>query len=544
MFSSINLQGCLSIAEMVHSEEESVGQVCHTPWLETFHDGLSYGESPPKSMPLLLSEFTENKDEFEDIDSFKKNSLALEDSWKLPVDNEKDWESHPEYPMGLWVGWFIPKNIHSISKYGHRYSRYGGPLCVDTFTAPPINNAIIQKAFKVVYRLGSDFTLELYALYSPNADGLCKAKLVPGGAANVFFFKEWRDDTVCGRYNRIATWMNKAEAGARKASLARRTALEPSSWYSRNLTGSDKHDDIGSRKEESAPIVGLLPPSTLHQAPEKSRGELVRQDSYSSSDGWLPDESDMNNDSSDSEPPTAIRHYRKKSNSTRDYSTPNTRYSRRHSYESVQGYSHSHSKTSPALPRRLTRSQRVHRESRGSPQSRHASRRSPQALSWRGLDDDALSPPIRQPNLGHLQRDSSITHNSSPQKRKKTRTNPYGRSQTEPPRKQHRPGQARQTLLDRSDSLQSEITFLAKDEVVENSDDEVQFVKEVPAKRDQKKFGDTEVANRTNALSDSKSVRFVEEFISAGKLTLFARLPDAFSRCIMLETFRKHLTST
>ncbi|KXH67250.1 hypothetical protein CSAL01_11422, partial [Colletotrichum salicis] len=253
-------------------------------------------------------------------------------------------------------------------------------------------------------------------------------------------------------------------------------------------------------------------------------GELVLQDSCSSSDGWLPDESDMDNDSSDSEPPTAITHYRKKSNSTRDYSTPNTRFSRRHSYESEQGYSHSHSKPSPALPRRLTRSQRLHRESRGSPQSRHASWRSPQALSWRGLDDDALSP--------------------LPQKRKKTRTNSYERSQTEPPRKQHRPGQARQTLLDRSDSLQSEITFLAKEEVVGKSDDEVQFVKEVPAKRGRKKFGDTEVANRTNTPSNSKSVRFVLEFITAGKLTLFARLPDAFSRGIMLETFRKDLIST
>ncbi|KAL2875448.1 hypothetical protein SGCOL_009359 [Colletotrichum sp. CLE4] len=541
---------------MARSEEESVGQVCHTPWLETFHDGLRYGESPPKSMPLLLSEFTDNVDEFQDIDSFGKNWLALEDSWKLPVDNEMDWESHPEYPMGLWVGWFIPTIIDSISKYGHRYSRYGGPLCVDTFTTSPIDNAIIKKAFKVVYRLGSDFNLELYALHSPKADGLCKAKLVPGGAANVFFFTEWRDDTVCGRYNRIATWMNKAERGVRKASLARRMALEPSSWCSRNSTGSDKHDDIGSRNEESVTIVGPLPPSTLHEAPENSRGDLVLQDSYSSNDSWsaddsyssssswLPDESDVGNDSSDSEPPTAIRYYRKKSNATRNYSTPNTRSSRRHSYEFEQGYSYSHSKTSPTLPRRLTRSQRFHQESRGSPQSRQASRRSLQALSWRGLDDDALSSSIRQPNLGNLQGDPSITHNSSPQTRKKTRTSPNGRSLTEPPRKQHRPRQAFQTLLDQSESLQSEITFLVKGEVVEKSDDEVQFVKEVPAKRDRKEFGDNEVVNWTNAPSHSKSVRFVSEFITAGKLTLFARLPDAFSRGIMLETFRKHLTST
>ncbi|KAK1702940.1 uncharacterized protein BDZ83DRAFT_758966 [Colletotrichum acutatum] len=521
---------------MAPLEEQSVGQVCHTPWLETFLDGLSYGESPPQSMPLLLSEFIDNEYRFQDMDSFKKNWMDLEDSWRLPLNIEKDWESHPEYPMGLWVGWFIPAIIRPGFCYKNR-----GSLCVNSFTAPPINNATVRKAFKVVYRLDSGIDRELYALYSPDEDGLCKAKLVPGGAQNVFFFKEWRDDAVCGRYNRVATWMGKADAGAMEANLARKVAIGPSPWHSRMSNVSGKHDGVKSSKEKRILVNEPSSPPQRSQGSAEEYGSNVLS-SDSSSDLYIPEESSRDDDSADSEPPSTTRRYKMK---TGDYSTPVTRSSRRRSSESESKYSHSHSKKSPALTRTRLWSRGTRRGSAGSPQSRGASRGSPQASSLRASDDGIASPSNRQSNdLDSLRKSSVPTHNLSPQKRKKTRTSDTERSQTEPPRKQHRTRQARKTHSDQSDNLQSDIKFLVKDEKIGESDIEVQFVKEIPIKRDGKKPRDTGVANRTQPPSDNDSILFVSGFVAAGKLALVAGIPDAFPRNIMLETFRGHLTST
>ncbi|WYZ46180.1 hypothetical protein EsH8_IX_000405 [Colletotrichum jinshuiense] len=80
-----------------------------------------------------------------------------------------------------------------------------------------------------------------------------------------------------------------------------------------------------------------------------------------------------------------------------------------------------------------------------------------------------------------------------------------------------------------------------KAETVDESDDEIQFVREIPCRNGQDNTG---IGSTSHSVSVGESVAFIIDFVTAGKVTKLARLPDAFSRRATLKTFRTHLKST
>lgn len=179
---------------MASPKIDAAREICYNSWLDAFDDGLDYAGSPPRSMPLVVSHF-EGDDLMDRLENSWSVELETRDTWSLPFAHEKDVLGHPDHPCGLWVGWWIPDMTDL-----YRPDRLRN-ASVENCGTVPLNHTTVKKAFKVVYKLGVRGP-KLFALCEPNPDGLCIAAFVPREAENVFFFEEWRDDTLLGRLSR------------------------------------------------------------------------------------------------------------------------------------------------------------------------------------------------------------------------------------------------------------------------------------------------------------------------------------------------------
>ncbi|KAI3536394.1 hypothetical protein CSPX01_10843 [Colletotrichum filicis] len=141
----------------------------------------------------------------------------------------------------------------------------------------------------------------------------------------------------------------------------------------------------------------------------------------------------------------------------------------------------------------------------------------------------------------NLKRSQSPMQSLSSKSEKKRRINLQVESPPDSTPKRHAPLGVDEPLTSRLERAQPASRTFIKNEDIQDSDDEIQFIKEVPTQRSQQMT--TKVEAFTVASSET-SITYISKFVAAGKLLQLARLPDTFSRKIMLESFSKHLKST
>ncbi|OHE96859.1 hypothetical protein CORC01_07826 [Colletotrichum orchidophilum] len=454
---------------------DATGETCYNPWLEAFNDGLDYAGSPPQSMSLVVLEFNDRSPSL-DTQKVRKSWLKREDTWNLPSVQEMNPLGNPEKSTALWIGWFLPTVIWDSDD-----RRFTINECVQNCGTSPIKHDLVKKDFKVVYKLGSKFQPKLFALYDPDENGLCRARVVLHGVDNIFFFKEWRDDTLCGRSLRQRFWLQKVKAGALRACLLEHSALRSPVQRHRQVSESwsEENDEESSDSGQSTRTISHF-------------------DSSSDSDPSTDEEDSVGIDLG-----------------TRDHQI---------------GWSHDREENDLA-------SNTSEHSSIESPRTRIITLRVPQRNG-----PFIPASPLRQDSGSiNLLRNSIPASSPTLGRRNKRQADQQSESESGPTQKRHQPLRTGEASVDQPKSIESDIGIHIKREVMDKSDDDVQFVKVVPVTRGQE---DSHAEHSTNRVPLNNSVVFVAEFLAAGKLPQLARLPDVFSREVMLETFREHLTST
>ncbi|KAG7044138.1 hypothetical protein JMJ77_0011954 [Colletotrichum scovillei] len=240
---------------MAASDQHTVGEVCYSPGLNVFNDGLNYADSPPRSMVIQVSVF-HNQHAARCKTLSGMQWLNLEDSWKLPSPNEVYTGGHQDHLSGLWIGWFLP-DFQIIDNYHtNRFCRWPSlprGQCVSNHTPYRYHHhPFIRKAFKVIYKPGREGDTKFFALCTPDANGICQAKIVPDGARNIFFFKEWRDDTLCGSWARQSVWTTNAKVGASRIYSAMNAAINLPAHEQEHTSGSENEGCLEEIEEEEA----------------------------------------------------------------------------------------------------------------------------------------------------------------------------------------------------------------------------------------------------------------------------------------------------
>ncbi|KAK1544042.1 hypothetical protein CPAR01_04675 [Colletotrichum paranaense] len=452
---------------MAASGQHAVGEVCYSPGLNVFNDGLNYADSPPRSMIIQVSAFQDRVvSQLNAMPAIRW--LDLEDSWRLPRPNEVYTGGQKDHLSGLWIGWFLPdfQILDDSHPHSSRWPSLSPKQCVNNHTTHPSPRPFIRKAFKVVYKPGRGGDTKFFALCTPDANGICQAKVVPAGARNIFFFKEWRDDAVRGSWARQRTWTTNAKAGASRIySMINAATNQPvhsqqrtsESEYEHCLEEEDEEDDDDGEDEES----------------EYADSEIEGSGS-------------------------------EEENSEEDFEQERLLESR------------------PASSRR----------------SIHVSHN---LLSRRNTNRPGPADTLVGNVATNLKRSQSPMQSLSSKSEKKRRINLQVESPPDSTPKRHAPLGVDEPLTSRPERAQPASRPFIKNEDTQDSDDEIQFIKEVPTQRPQQMT--TKVEAFTVASSET-SITYISKFVAAGKLLQLARLPDTFSRKIMLESFSKHLKST
>ncbi|KAK2051606.1 hypothetical protein LY76DRAFT_528239 [Colletotrichum caudatum] len=483
----------------------ATGKVAYNVWLDAFDDGLWSDEPRPQKLRLVASEFFERQwinTRPEIINDWNRR----QDSWRLPTAHEKDLTKWDIDHHCLWIGWFVPR-LHRL--YENRILQRG--QCVNNCIGRVLDRSNVSKAFKVVYKSGGTSKNKLFALYSPDENGICRAISVPGGVCSVLFFEEWRDDTLNGRTSRQKSWLRNVMS----SSLAERLIPAPKASYELQPEEQGRQTCYDESALRDCFVVGDQSPPSNDS--DRDGSEYVFSGSESS-------ESD-----NDSEP------------------SPTSAQFKTFDDEAEEESDDEH------IGRKLTDLGPMQQDT--SNQASYIVSTGNTALDnipWsvrvaRPLRRVRLRPP-RSPLAAASIRENNVPQSttwdfgmapktSGTQTRKRQvgqRVELASRSKRSRPSRQTSAGLVKAENGDTNDEDQSKV------QNTHDSDDEVQFIREVSLTKTRKK---QDVATSV-AQPPRESVAFILDFIAAGKLSKVARLHDAVSRRVTLKQFRKHLTST
>ncbi|KAK2046386.1 hypothetical protein LZ31DRAFT_519272 [Colletotrichum somersetense] len=483
----------------------AAGKVAYNVWLDAFDDGLWSDEPRPQKVRLVASEFVERQwinTRPEVINDWNRRR----DSWRLPTAHEKDLAKWDIDHHCLWIGWFVPR-LHRL--YENRILERG--QCVNNCIGRVLDRSNVSKAFKVVYKSGGTSKNKLFALYSPDENGICSAISVPGGVCSVLFFEEWRDDTVNGRTSRQKSWL-------------------------RNVMSS-------SLAEPSIPV----PKASSELQPEEQGRQICYDESALRASFVVGDQLSSSNDS-DRDGSEYVFSGSESSESDNDSEPSHTSAQFKTFDDEVEEESNDEH-----TGRKLTNVGSMQQDT-----SNQAS--SIVSTGNAALDNIPLSAGVARPLRRVWLRPprsplaaASILENNVPQlttwdfcmaqktSGTQTRKRQVGQSGELASRsKRSRPSRQTSAALVKTENGDTNDEDQVKVQNAHDSDDEVQFIREVSLAKTRKK---QDVAASV-APPPGESVAFILDFIAAGKLSKVARLHDAISRRATLKPFRKHLTST
>ncbi|KAK0375871.1 hypothetical protein CLIM01_06771 [Colletotrichum limetticola] len=492
---------------MSASGQHAVGELCYSPGLNVFNDGLNYADSPPRSMIIQVSAFQDRVvSQLNAMPAIRW--LDLEDSWRLPRPNEVYTGGQKDHLSGLWIGWFLP-DFQILDDYfppSGRWRSLPPKQCVNNHTTHPSPRPIIKKAFKVVYKPGREGDTKFFALCTPDANGICQAKVVPDGARNIFFFKEWRDDAVRGSWARQRTWTTNAKAGASRIySMINAATNQP--VHSQQRTSESEYEHCLEEEDEEDDDDG-----------EDKESEYAESEIEGSG-------SEEENSEEDFEQERPLESLRPSPPEFASYPESGSGSSDEDEYHSNGQASRRGSHRTPKQDIKATISARIASEPRSNLRRRPASSRRSIHVSHNLLSRHNTNRPGPADTLvGNVA--TNLKRSQSPM-------------QSLSSKNMHPWELTSRSLVDRR--AQPASRPFIKNEDSQDSDDEIQFIKEVPTQRPQQMT--TKVEAFTVASSET-SITYISKFVAAGKLLQLARLPDTFSRKIMLESFSKHLKST
>ncbi|KXH44297.1 hypothetical protein CSIM01_08077 [Colletotrichum simmondsii] len=511
---------------MAASAQHAVEEVCYSPGLNIFNDGLNYADSPPRSMIILVSAFQDRLVSRLNVTPAIR-WLNLEDSWRLPSPNEVYTGGLKDHLSGLWIGWFLPdfQIRDDYRPFSSRWPSLPPNSCVSNHTTDPSPRPFIRKAFKVVYKPGREGDTKFFALCTPDANGICQAKVVPDGARNIFFFKEWRDDAACGSWARQRIWTSNVKAGASRVYSTMNAAINQPVHNQQHTSESECEDCLEEIVEEDD-----------EEAEESDYAESEIEGSGSEEE----------NSEEDFEQEGLRGYLRPSPPELASYSELQSDSSDEHEHYSNGQASRRGSQRIPKHHIKTNISARITSEPRSNLPRRPASSRRSIHVNHNLLSQHNTNPPgtadTSSGNVAtNLKRSHSPMLSLSLKSEKKRRFTLRAESPPDSTRKRHAPSAFTEPPASRPGRAQSASRTLIKDEATEDSDDEIQFIKEVPTKRPQQMADKVE---STIVASSETSITYISKFVAAGKLLPLARLPDAFSRKIMLKSFSKHLKST
>ncbi|KAK2034926.1 hypothetical protein LX32DRAFT_715984 [Colletotrichum zoysiae] len=473
---------------MERESRPAAGKVAYNVWLDAFDDGLWSDEPRPQKVRLVASEFVERQwinTRPEIINDWNQR----QDSWRLPTAHEKDLAKWDIDHHCLWIGWFVPR-LHRL--YENRILERG--QCVNNCIGRVLDRSNVSKAFKVVYKSGGTSKNKLFALYSPDENGICRAISVPGGVCSVLFFKEWRDDTVNGRTSRQKSWLRNVMS----SSLA-----EPS-IPTRKTSSEPQHNEQGRQVcyDESA-----LSDCFVVEDQSSSWNDSDRDGSEYVFSGTESSESD-----NDSEPSHTSAHLKASDDESEEECDDED------------------------IGRKLTDI---------GPMQQDIWNQASHIISTRNTATDNI--PLSAGVARHLPRVSLRPPRSPPAATFRTTSDTQTRKRQVGQRdelasrsKRSRPSRQTSAALVKAEKGDTNDEDQVKVQNTHDSDDEVQFIREVSLAKTRKK----QDAATSAAPPPSESVAFIRDFIAAGKLSRVAHLQDAVSRRLTLKPFRKHLTST
>ncbi|KAK1594173.1 uncharacterized protein LY79DRAFT_161311 [Colletotrichum navitas] len=498
---------------MAPEHGKAIGNIAYNVWLDAFDDGLWSAEPRPQKMRLVASEFVERQ-WLKTRSEILKDWNRRHDSWRLPTTHEKALENCGTDYHCFWIGWFVPR-LHR--HYEDRSSKPG--QCVNSCSATVLTHFNVNKAFKVVYKAGGTSKNKLFALYCPDTNGVCKAISVPGGVCNVLFFEEWRDDTLTARTARQRSWLRKVMS----SSFAEPSSLIPEA--SSELQLSERERQI------------------CHDESSLSDDFIVKDQSSScdDSDGDGSEYIFSGSETSESEDNTDTTH-----------TSANLKPFDDEAEEEVE---------EEKTDRKLIDT---------GPVQRGAPAHNSSIVSTRNSVLDNRYPAKAYVTIVPEEEIGCIPNLSlSPWEALSSRAAVAGRDDLEGRRETCRKGRAtpayakipgtqtKKRQIGQHDKLDSRpkrsrpsrqtLTALVIDdedevkvEKTHDSDDEVQFIREVSLTTNRK----TQPVAPSTAPSVIESAAFVLDFIAANKLAKVARLHDAISRRVTLKAFRKHLAFT
>ncbi|OHW94794.1 hypothetical protein CSPAE12_06613 [Colletotrichum incanum] len=403
---------------------------------------------------------------------------------------------------------------------GHINLVQGKAQCVINCTTKPLDFSTVSKAFKVVYKIDFPGNNKLFALYSPDETGVCKAISVPGGVCNVLFFAEWRDDTESGQTVRQKSWLRRVTGFALMETS--NSTLKSSSQLQRSERGRD--DELSINDESPTDDD----PHESDSDYSFTGSELSKSDDLSESN--YTDEK-LKTFESQKEDEDDEKHTNKKTTQNDFMPQPfqadtpslvlspeeSALYSRLASRRRATGITNATSEAMPDSPNRLLVTFRVPKA----------------AIQTADLERRSMS-------LHKVPTIAARTNLSRPHAKKRQTGQPTI-PELGPRLKRSRSSQQASAALKKTRNRNIKDVIQVKNEMEHGSDDEVQFIGEVSLSQ-----------SRENKLpmaapatpSPNESAAFILDFIAADKISKVARLQDAFSWRATLKDFRRHLTST
>ncbi|EFQ31068.1 hypothetical protein CGRA01v4_08482 [Colletotrichum graminicola] len=501
---------------MAPEHGQAIGKVAYNVWLDAFDDGLRSAEPRPQKTRLVASEFVERqwlKTRGEIIKDWNRRH----DSWHLPTTHETALENWGTDHHCFWIGWFVPR-LHR--NYEDRSPKPG--QCVNSCSAMVLTQFTVNKAFKVVYKAGGTSKNKLFALYCPDTNGVCKAISVPGGVCSVLFFEEWRDDTLTARTARQRSWLRNVMS----SSLAEPSSLTPEA--SSELQPNERGRQIFHEESSLSDSVVEDRLSSCNDS-DGDGSEYVFSGSESSESGDNTDTSHTSESLKTSD--DGAEEGEEQIDRKPIVTGPMQRDAPPHTSFIVSTRNTVLDTRSPAKAR-VTK---VPEAKIGSISNLSLSRW--ESLFWRagvtGRDDlegRSETCPKGRATPAHAKISGTQT--------KKRRIRQHGELDSRP--KRSRPSRQASTALVKAKNGDIDDEDEVKVENTHDSDDEVQFIREVSLTTNRKKQPMT--ASAAPSMTDSAA--FVLDFIATDKLAKVARLHDAVSRRVTLKAFRKHLTST
>ncbi|TKW56277.1 hypothetical protein CTA1_11938 [Colletotrichum tanaceti] len=504
---------------MAPSHPYAIREVCYNIWLDAFDDCLLSKKPRQKAVFLTASEFLECK-WTETTGEVKKIWNQRSDSWRLPTSREQNLERCRSDHHCVWVGWFLPALYVAYNDQHDRDVSKRG--CVNnTYDAEPLtrdSRPAIKKAFKVVYKPDCTVNNRLFALHSPDENGLCKAVSVPGGAGNVLFFSECRDDWQTGPVARRTSWLRRIADDF----LARTSrVINQSSFMRQHDAGTEPQSFDERRASQYTRRANEDDAFVVWEMPDWDDG----------SEEYQPSEDEEEDDEEyGAESKKAVF------NELRSLVQKPSRHARP-------------SKTEPVSDRTFTTRKFTAINSPRKPSQTSLGRSHwletilllPEATAEKAECDSKI-PAQRYQRVSAASEHARLSQ-CQPTKRQLAQ---FMGTEPVPSAKRSRPSQQAPAMAaqQKLHSKALEAVRSVPESRCGDDDDEVQFLRESPVFRGRKKTNPVTAPAAPAAPLSHEGISYVVDFISAGKMAKVARLPDATSRRATLKAFRKHLLST